>query len=91
MDEHVDKEKLTGVEMAGQIRKLASKTLVGEFRRVDTRQARVILIEGGPLVLPSFGEDLGGSARRSLEKRGVEVWTETMVTEVDSREVGRVI
>ena len=71
--------------MAGQIRELASKTLVGEFRRVDTRQARVILIEGGPLVLPSFGEDLGGSARRSLEKRGVEVWTETMVTEVDSR------
>ena len=75
----------TGVEMAGQIRELASKTLVGEFRRIDTRQARVILIEGGPLVLPSFGEDLGGSARRSLEKRGVEVWTETMVTEVDSR------
>ena len=75
----------TGVEMAGQIRELASKTLVGEFRRIDTRQARVILIEGGPLVLPSFGEDLGGSARRSLEKRGVEVWTETMVTDVDSR------
>lgn len=75
----------TGVEMAGQIKELASKTLVGEFRRIDTRQARVILIEGGPLVLPSFGEDLGGSARRSLEKRGVEVLTNTLVTEVDSR------
>ena len=75
----------TGVEMAGQIRELASKTLVGEFRRIDPKQARVILIEGGPLVLPSFGEALGGSARRSLEKRGVEIWTEAMVTEVDSQ------
>ena len=75
----------TGVEMAGQIRELASKTLVGEFRRIDPKQARVILIEGGPLVLPSFGEALGGSARRSLERRGVEIWTEAMVTEVDSQ------
>ena len=75
----------TGVEMAGQIRELASKTLVGEFCRIDPKQARVILIEGGPLVLPSFGEALGGSARRSLERRGVEIWTEAMVTEVDSQ------
>lgn len=74
----------TGVEMAGQIRELASKTLVGEFRRIDPKQARVVLIEGGPRVLPSFGEDLGGVARRSLERHGVEVWTDTIVTDVDS-------
>lgn len=74
----------TGVEMAGQIRELASKTLVGEFRRIDTRQARVLLIEGGPQVLPTFGADLGGVARKSLESRGVEVWTNTLVTDVDS-------
>lgn len=75
----------TGVEMAGQIRELASKTLVGEFRRIDPRQARVVLIEGGPRVLPSFGEDLGDVARRSLTSRGVEVWTDTLVTDVDAR------
>ncbi|MDO5067870.1 MAG: NAD(P)/FAD-dependent oxidoreductase [Propionibacteriaceae bacterium] len=75
----------TGVEMAGQIRELASQTLVGEFRRIDPRKARVVLIEGGPRVLPSFGEDLGDVARRSLTKRGVEVWTDTLVTEVDDQ------
>ena len=75
----------TGVEMAGQIRELASQTLVGEFRRIDPRKARVVLIEGGPRVLPSFGEDLGDVARKSLTKRGVEVWTDTLVTDVDSR------
>ena len=75
----------TGVEMAGQIQELASTTLAGEFRRIDPKQTRVVLIEGGPQVLPSFGENLGGKAQRSLEKRGVEVWLNTMVTDVDSR------
>lgn len=75
----------TGVEMAGQIRELAAKTLVGEFRSIDTRQARVILIEGGPQVLPAFGDRLGAAAQRSLERRGVEVWLRTIVTDVDAR------
>lgn len=71
----------TGVELAGTIAELARTTLAGDFRGIDTRQARVVLVEGGQRVLPSFREDLSDYARRSLEKLGVEVELGNPVTE----------
>jgi len=54
----------TGVEMAGAIVELVYQNLVGEFRRFDTRQARVLLIEAGPRILPTFAPDLSAYAHR---------------------------
>ncbi|MDO5699310.1 MAG: NAD(P)/FAD-dependent oxidoreductase [Dermatophilus congolensis] len=73
----------TGVEMAGQIRELSTDTLAREFRTIEPSSARVILLDGGKEVLASFGDKLGGHARRSLEKLGVDVRLEAMVTDVD--------
>ena len=63
----------TGVELAGTIVELARDTLQRDFRHIDTRQARVVLIEAGPRVLAGFAEDLSAYAQRSLEALGVEV------------------
>lgn len=63
----------TGVELAGTIAELARVTLPPDFRNIDTRTARVILIEAGPRVLAGFAEDLSAYAQRSLERIGVEV------------------
>ena len=63
----------TGVELAGTIAELARATLPAEFRRIDTREARIVLIEAGPRVLPAFAEDLSKYAKDSLEQLGVEV------------------
>ncbi|WP_085034173.1 NAD(P)/FAD-dependent oxidoreductase [Ensifer aridi] len=71
----------TGVELAGIIAEMAHKTLPGEFRRIDTRRARVVLVEAGPRILPAFSEDLSAYARKALEKLGVEVHTGTPVTD----------
>jgi NADH dehydrogenase len=73
----------TGVEMAGQIAELAHRTLRKDFRRIDPTTARVILLDAAPKVLPSFGEKLGGRARRQLGNIGVEVQLGAMVTDVD--------
>ena len=75
----------TGVEMAGQIAELAHRTLSKDFRRINTHDARVILLDAAKQVLPPFGARLGAATRRSLEKRGVEVRLEEMVTQVDER------
>jgi len=75
----------TGVEMAGQIAELAHKTLKRDFRSIDTRQARVILLDAAPQVLPPFGAKLGAKAKGELEKIGVEVQLGAMVTAVDER------
>ncbi|HEY6933153.1 MAG TPA: NAD(P)/FAD-dependent oxidoreductase [Marmoricola sp.] len=75
----------TGVEMAGQIAELAQKTLPRDFRNINTRQARVILVDAAPQVLPPFGEKLGDWAKHSLEKLGVEVQLGAMVVGVDER------
>jgi NADH dehydrogenase len=74
----------TGVEMAGQIAELAHRTLRKDFRRIDPRTARIILLDAAPTVLPSFGEMLGGRARRHLNRMGVEVQLGSMVTDVDA-------
>jgi NADH dehydrogenase len=73
----------TGVEVVGQIAELANRTLAGAFRTIDPAEARVILIEAAPAVLPPMGPKLGLKAQRQLEKLGVEVKLNTMVTNVD--------
>ncbi|MDY5585004.1 MAG: NAD(P)/FAD-dependent oxidoreductase [Arcanobacterium sp.] len=77
----------TGVEMAGQIRELASKTLRKEFRNIDTSSARVILIDGAPAPLPVFGENLSDITRNSLESIGVELRMNAFVTDLDANSV----
>ncbi|OBF39235.1 NADH dehydrogenase [Mycobacterium sp. ACS1612] len=73
----------TGVEVVGQIAELADRTLTGAFRTIDPAEARVILVEAAPAVLPPMGPKLGLKAQRRLEKMGVEVKLNTMVTDVD--------
>ncbi len=63
----------TGVELAGAIAELAHQNLPAEYRHIDTRKARVVLIEAGPRILPSFTEDLSAYAERSLARLGVEI------------------
>jgi len=75
----------TGVEMAGAISDLAKMTLAGEFRTIDPAKTRVVLVEAGPHLLSAFPGDLSDYARRSLEKMGVEVLTNVMVTQCDTR------
>ncbi|WP_037470221.1 NAD(P)/FAD-dependent oxidoreductase [Sinorhizobium fredii] len=71
----------TGVELAGIIAEMAHRTLPDEFRRIDTRQARVILVEAGARILPAFAEELSAYAMAELAKLGVEVRTGTPVTD----------
>ncbi|MBR0869920.1 NAD(P)/FAD-dependent oxidoreductase [Bradyrhizobium tropiciagri] len=71
----------TGVEMAGTIADLAKDTLPRDFRHIDTRMARVVLIEAGPRVLAGFPDDLSAYAHRALEGIGVEVVLGEAVTE----------
>lgn len=70
----------TGVEMAGAVAELALRSLSGDFRHIDTRQARVVLVEAGPRLLATFPERLGDYARVALEKLGVEVRLRSPVT-----------
>ncbi len=74
----------TGVEMAGQIAELARTTLKRDFRKIDPRSARVVLLDAAPLVLPAFGERLGGKARARLEELGVDVQLGAKVVDVDA-------
>src|SRR3954463_306829 len=71
----------TGVELAGTIAELAQDTLPADFRNIDTRKARVVLIEAGPRVLAGFPDDLSAYAQASLESMGVEVMLGQPVTE----------
>ena len=73
----------TGVELAGMIPIVTRHALPSEFRRADLMTARVILLEGGPRVLPTFHEELGEVARRDLTELGVEVRTQSIVTRVE--------
>jgi NADH:ubiquinone reductase (H+-translocating) len=77
----------TGVELAGAVAELARHTLRHEFRRIDTAEARVVLIEAGPRILPSFPEDLSEVAGHSLTRMGVDVRTDSRVTGIDPRGV----
>jgi NADH:ubiquinone reductase (H+-translocating) len=75
----------TGVEMAGQIAELSKLTLKRDFRAINSRQARVILLDAAAQVLPPFGKKLGEKTQKDLEKLGVEVQLGAMVTGVDER------
>jgi len=77
----------TGVEMAGQIAELARDTLRRDFRRIDPRTGRVLLVEMADRVLTSFPPSLSAKARRSLEKLGVTVLTSRTVVDVDGEGV----
>ena len=77
----------TGMELAGAIMELASKTLPGDFHNIDTRCARVILIQGADRLVPGMPADLAHRAQGVLEKAGVEVRLNTLVTEVTNEGV----
>ncbi len=74
----------TGVEMAGAIAELARFTLTREYRNIDTRHTRIVLLEGMDRIFPAFDSKLSVAATRDLEKLGVEVRTKAMVTNVDA-------
>jgi NADH dehydrogenase len=73
----------TGVELAGQIRELATRTLRSEFRRIRPEDARVMLFDGGDAPLASFGPELSAKAANELRELGVELHMGTIVTNVD--------
>jgi NADH:ubiquinone reductase (H+-translocating) len=73
----------TGVEVAGQIAELAERTLAGAFRTIKPSDCRVILLDAAPAVLPPMGPKLGLIAQKRLEKLGVEIQLNAMVTAVD--------
>jgi NADH dehydrogenase len=73
----------TGVELAGALAELAFHTLKADFRQIDTRETRVILVEGMDRVLPPFPEDLSARALKDLQNLGVEVLTRTLVTKIE--------
>ena len=77
----------TGVELAGTIAELARGTFRPDFRNIDTRAARVILVEAGPRVLAGFAADLSAYAQRSLKRLGVEVELDQPVSECSSEHV----
>src|SRR6266849_7487384 len=78
----------TGVEMSGAIAELAHKALASDFRHLDPRTARIILVEAGPRILPTFPEALAQKAQRALQHLGVEVRTGTPVEAIDENGVG---
>ena len=72
----------TGVELAGAIGEITRYTLARDFRNIDPRLTRIILIEAGPRILSGFHEDLSAKAESGLEKLGATVWTSTRVNDV---------
>jgi NADH dehydrogenase len=74
----------TGVELAGTASEIVRKALPRDFRRVDTRKSRIVLLEGGAHLLPAMPHHLGERARRDLTSLGVEVRTNSVVTDVDA-------
>lgn len=74
----------TGVELAGAIGEMSRFTLARDFRRIDPKLTRVILIEAGQGILASFGPELASRAARDLEALGVQIWTNSKVTDIDA-------
>jgi NADH dehydrogenase len=77
----------TGVEMAGALAEVARQTLPPDFRRIDPRTARILLIEAGPRILPALPESLSSYATRALTRMGVEVLTSAAVTKCTAQGV----
>ncbi|MBI3968602.1 MAG: NAD(P)/FAD-dependent oxidoreductase [Chloroflexi bacterium] len=72
----------TGVELAGALGEIARKTFARDFRRIDTTQARILLLEGSPRILATYPEKLSAAAERHLEAVGVEVRASARVTKI---------
>jgi NADH dehydrogenase len=77
----------TGVELAGTLAEIARKSLAEDFRHIDPQKTRVVLLEAGPALLSAYPEDLRQSAKRQLERLGVEVRLNSAVTDVRSAEI----
>ena len=77
----------TGVELAGTLAEIARKSLPEDFRHIDPKKTRIVLLEGGPSVLTAYPEDLRQSAKRQLEHLGVEVRLNSAVTGVRPAEI----
>jgi NADH:ubiquinone reductase (H+-translocating) len=77
----------TGVELAGTLAEITRTALAHDFRAIDPKRTRILLLEGGPRVLPTYSPDLSDKAQRQLEKLGVEVRTSTMVTGLEPHAV----
>ena len=73
----------TGVELAGTLAEIARHAMTHEFRKIEPQQSRILLIEGGPRVLPAYSEDLSLKAEEQLRRLGVEVRTSQMVTRIE--------
>jgi NADH:ubiquinone reductase (H+-translocating) len=74
----------TGVELAGTLAEISRHALAHEFRSIDPKRTHILLVEGGPRVLPAYAEDLSRSAQEQLQRLGVEVRTSAMVTKVEA-------
>jgi NADH dehydrogenase len=74
----------TGVELAGALAEIARQSLRHDFRRIHPESARIVLVEGSPFVLAPFADPLRVEARKALERLGVEVKTECVVTDIDA-------
>ncbi|TLU81633.1 MAG: NAD(P)/FAD-dependent oxidoreductase [Chlorobium sp.] len=74
----------TGVELAGSIGEMSRYTLSKFYRNIDPKLTRIFIVEAAPRILGSFSPDLASKATRSLEKLGVQVWTNSMVSDVDA-------
>src|SRR5262249_44769900 len=72
----------TGVELAGAIGEMSRFTLARDFRRIDPKLTRIVLLEAGPRILPSFEAGLSSRATRELENLGVQVWTNSCVSRI---------
>jgi NADH dehydrogenase len=77
----------TGVELAGTLAEVSRHVLGNEFRSIDPKSTRIILLEGGPRLLSAYAEDLSASAEDQLRQLGVEVHTSAMVTKVEAADV----
>jgi NADH:quinone reductase (non-electrogenic) len=74
----------TGMELAGALAEIANETLKNDFRHINPRESRIILVEGGPRVLNAFPEDLSAKGERLVSRLGVEVTKGVMVTCIDA-------
>lgn len=73
----------TGLELGGALAEIANETLKHDFRRINPAEARILLVEGGPRILPAFPEDLSAKAEKLLSRLGVEIQKNVKVTQID--------
>jgi NADH dehydrogenase len=78
----------SGVEMAGQIGELSRVSLRGNFRNIDPADARIVLLDAAPRILPAFDDRLAAKAAVELRRLGVEIDTDAMVVDVDADGIG---